>query len=59
MGLTEAITEGRSKTAVHRVQVGRAGLGQRGPIDPWVVEGTVVLIAAVALHHEVSADRAV
>lgn len=41
------------------VRVGRAGLGQWGPVDPWVVEGTVVLIAAVALHHEVSADRAV
>lgn len=41
------------------VRVGQAGLGQWGPVDPWVVEGTVVLIAAVALHHEVSADRAV
>lgn len=41
------------------VPVGQAGLGQWGPIDPWVVEGTVVLIAAVALHYEVWADRAI
>lgn len=34
-------------------------LGQGGAIDPRVVEGTAVLIAAVALHHEVSANRAV
>lgn len=37
---------------------GRRSLGQGGPIDTRVVEGTVVLIAAVALHHEMSADRA-
>lgn len=50
MGLTEAIT----------VWGGQAGaLGQGGPVDPWVVEGTAVLIAAVALHHKVSANGAV
>lgn len=38
---------------------GSWSLGQGGPIDTRVVEGTVVLIAAVALHHEVSANRAV
>lgn len=62
MGLTEAIKSGRSKAAVHRVCVGRAGrwsLGQGGPVDTRVVEGTVVLIAAVALHHEMSTHRAV
>lgn len=37
----------------------RWSLGQGGPIDTGVVEGTVVLIAAVALHHEMSANRAV
>lgn len=37
----------------------RWSLGQGGPIDTRVVEGTVVLIAAVALHHEMSANRAV
>lgn len=40
-------------------RVGRWSLGQGGPIDTRVVEGTVVLIAAVALHHEMSANRAV
>lgn len=37
----------------------QVALGQGGPIDTRVVEGTVVLIAAVALHHEMSANRAV
>lgn len=48
--------------AVPRVCVGGAGrrpLGQGGPVDTRVVEGTVVLIAAVALHHEMSANGAV
>lgn len=37
---------------------GRAVLGQGGPIDTRVVEGTVVLVAAVALHHEMSTNGA-
>lgn len=60
VGLTEAITKWKEQSCSPQgVRVGQAGLGQWGPVDPWVVEGTVVLIAAVALHHEVSADRAV
>lgn len=46
-------------TGGHVGGVGRWSLGQGGPIDTRVVEGTVVLIAAVALHHEMSTDRAV
>lgn len=62
MGLTEAIMVQGARLQSTRGVVGGAGswsLGQGGPIDTRVVEGTVVLIAAVALHHEVSANRAV
>lgn len=62
MGLTEAITEWEEQGYSPQGCVGGAGrwsLGQGGPIDTRVVEGTVVLIAAVALHHEMSANRAV
>lgn len=44
----------------HNSVGGQTGfLGQGGPVDPRVVEGTAVLIAAVALHHKVSANGAV
>lgn len=65
MGTEEAgsSSAGEGTNGPHRSHnsVGRTGgsLGQGGPIDPWVVEGTAVLIAAVALHHKVSANRAV
>lgn len=63
LGLTEAITGWKEQgcSPQGRVWVGQAGgsLGQGGPIDTRVVEGTVVLIAAVALHHEMPANRAV
>lgn len=58
-GLTEAITRWKEQGCNPRGRGGRRSLGQGGPIDTRVVEGTVVLIAAVALHHEMSAHRAV
>lgn len=62
MGLTEAITGWEEQGNSPQGYVGGAGrwsLGQGWPIDTRMVEGTVVLIAAVALHHEMSTNRAV
>lgn len=37
--------------------VGRVVGGQRGPVDPGVVERTVTLVPTASLHHEVTTHR--
>ena len=58
MGLTEAIRKWKEQGCSPQGGVG-GGLGQGRPVDARVVEGTVVLVAAVTLHHEMPTHGAV